>query len=439
MINVVGIKREGMDATEKRSPLTPGHVAKIIKNYNIEVVVQPSRLRIFPEEDYRAAGAQISDDLSRCNVLFGIREIPIEHIIPGAAYCIFSHTIKAQRYNMRMLRHIVEAGCTLLDYELVTNENGNRLVFQGEFAGYAGMIDSLWALGKRLDCEGTPNPFTDLKQATEYDDLSDAKQAIERAGQRIRDEGLPEQLSPFVCAFTGNGHVSKAAQEIFGGLPVVAIRPDDLPTLASSQAYSKNAVYSVVFRKSDLYKPLDPDASFDPEEFNKMPGGYREIFHEYLEYVTMIINGIDWSPRFPRLLTREHMSRLYIDHPVPRLKVVGDIACDIEGSMEFTLRSTTSDNPVYVFEPLTSRLLTGVEGEGPVVLAVDKLPAELPRAASEAFGDALLPFIPDLARADFTKTFDDLAVPEPFRKSIIAHQGQLTKNFRFLNEYLLKG
>jgi alpha-aminoadipic semialdehyde synthase len=117
--------------------------------------------------------------------------------------------------------------------------------------------------------------------------------------------------------------------------------------------------------------------------------------------------------------------------------VVADITCDIEGSIEFTVRSTTSENPAYVFDPVTSRVDPGFAGDGPVVLAVDKLPAELPREASDAFGNALMPFIPELARTDFTQPFEWLELPEPFRKAVIAHQGRLTENFRYLNEYLL--
>jgi alpha-aminoadipic semialdehyde synthase len=338
---------------------------------------------------------------------------------------------------MPMLRHIIDSRCTLLDYELVTNEAGKRLIRFGDFAGCAGMIDSLWILGKRLEHEGIASPFSILKQTTEYDGLAEAEEAVSRVGRQIRAEGLPDKITPFVCAFTGKGHVSKGAQRIFNLLPTVEIRPDDLPTLASSGAYSKNAVYHVEYRKSDLYEPFDPDAKFDPEDFDENPERFNGKFHGSVDYLTMIINGISWSPRYPRLLTREHMSELYARIPNPRLKILADITCDVEGSIEFTVQTTTSENPAFVFEPVTGQVISGYDGDGPALLAVDRLPSELPRAVSESFGNALLPFVPALARTDFSQPFEELDIPEPFRRAIIAHHGRLTENFRYFNEYLL--
>lgn len=437
MKNIIGIRRESVDATEKRAPLTPEQTSKLTGELNIEVVVQPSSLRIFADEEYEDAGAKISDDLSKCNIVFGVKEIPIERITPEQVYCFFSHTVKAQRYNMPLLRNIVDSGCTLLDYELVTNEMGKRLIFFGDFAGYAGMVDTLWALGKRYECEGIATPFANIEQTMRYDSLSRAREAVERVGQQIQKEGLPDEITPFVCAFTGRGRVSKGAQKIFDLLPSVEIRPEDVFSLKSSGAYSKNAVYRVEFRKPDMYEPFDADAAFDPDEFEEKPGRYRGKFQRYVDHLTVVVNGIFWSARYPRLLTREHLRELYSRDSNPQLKLITDITCDIEGSIEFTTRSTISDSPVYVFEPVTGRVVTGHAGEGPAIMAVDKLPAELPREASDSFGKALLPYLPALAHADFSKPIDELDIPEPFKKAVIAHGGALTEHFRYLNEYLI--
>jgi alpha-aminoadipic semialdehyde synthase len=437
MKNTIGIRRESVDITERRAPLTPKQVAKLTVEYDLEVIVQPSSLRYFPDEEYASVGAKISDDVSRCNVLFGVKEIPIERIERGQVHCFFSHTIKAQRYNMPLLSHIVESDCTLLDYELVTNETGRRLIYFGEFAGYAGMVDALWALGKRLDWEGAASPFGVVGQTKNYDTLAQAKEAIGHVGRQIQAEGLPDEITPFVCAFTGRGHVSKGAQEILKLLPTVEIRPEDLPTLASSGTYSKNAVYWVEFRKPDLYEPFEPDAGFDPDEFDQRPGKYREKFHRYVEHLDMVVNGIFWSPRSPRILTREHLCQLYARDQKPKLRLIADVTCDIEGSIELTVRSSTSDDPVYVYEPVTGHVNPGFAGDGPVIMAVDNLPSELPGEASDSFGKALLPFIPGLARADFTQSIDDLDIPAPFKKAVIAHRGVLTANFRYLNAYLI--
>jgi alpha-aminoadipic semialdehyde synthase len=437
MTNVIGIRRESVDGTERRTPLTPDQVSRIKREHDIKVVVQPSKLRVYSDDDYAQAGAVISDDLSGCNISLGVREIPIEHIQPGGVYAVFSHPRKVQRYDIPMLRHIIESGCTLLDYELVTNDVGKRLISFGDFAGHASMIDSLWILGKRLEHEGIANPFSMVKQATEYDALAEAEDAVSRVGEQIRTEGLPDEITPFVCAFTGRGHVSKGAQRIFNLLPAVEIRPYDLATLASSGAYSKNAVYRVEYRRPDLYQPFDPDAKYNPEQPDVRPESLEGTFHRSAEYATIIINGILWSPRYPRLLTREQLKESYERDPGFRLKVVADVTCEIEGSIELTVRVTTSEDPAFVFEPATGRVIDGYKGNGPVVLAVDRLPAELPHDVSESFGTALLPFVPDLARTDFSQPVEDLDIPEPFRKAIIAHRGLLTENFRYFNEYLL--
>ena len=150
----------------------------------------------------------------------------------------------------------------------------------------------------------------------------------------------------------------------------------------------------------------------------------------------MLVNGIYWEERFPKHVTKEYMKKLYLNGDAQKLKVIGDITCDIEGSVELTVKSTKSENPAFVFEPLTGEVKDGIEGNGPVILAVDKLPAELPRQSSQSFGDALLPFVKDLAVADYSVDFDQLEIPVEFKNAIIVHKGKLTPNFSYLSEYL---
>jgi alanine dehydrogenase len=431
----VGLRRESVDATDTRAPLTPEQVARLTREYDIGVTVQPSNLRVFSDDEYKAAGADLAHDLSGCKIIFGVSEIPIEYIQREQVYCFFSRTIKAQRYNMPMLRQILESGCTLLDYELVTNEMGSRLIFTGDFAGRAGMIDSFWALGKKLELEGIENPFASIRQTRDYRSLDEAKEHVRELGRRIQTTGLPQSIAPFVCIFTGRGRVSKGAQQIFDLLPAVEIRPDDLPTLASSGAYSPNAVYKVEFLKSDLYESIDSGSKFDTNDFEARPSGYRGKFFQYLEFAAVVVHGIDWTPRYTRLVIREQLQDLY--RTPSKLKVIGDLTRDVEGSFESTIRSASLEDPVYVYDPDTGQAVSGFEGHGPVVLAVEKLPAELPRETSDSIGKALFPFVPDLARASFDKPVDELEIPASFKKAVIAHRGKLTEHFRYLNEYLL--
>ncbi|MFQ5583047.1 MAG: hypothetical protein ACE5GL_01260, partial [Calditrichia bacterium] len=201
MKNCIGLRRESKDLTERRVPLTPGQVGELIEKHNTHVIVEPSEERIFRDEEFRAAGARISTDLSECNIIFGVKEVPLNDLIADKTYCFFSHTFKAQAYNMPMLKRMLELKDSLFDYELVRDENGKRVLFFGDYAGYAGMIDSLWALGQRLLWEGIDNPFKNIQQANKYDRFDDAKEAVREAGRRIAAGELPDKLNPLVCGF----------------------------------------------------------------------------------------------------------------------------------------------------------------------------------------------------------------------------------------------
>ncbi len=436
MKNHIGIRKENKYPTEKRAPISPAQVEYLVREKKVKVTIEPSEQRVYRDEEYRQAGAEISEDLNGCNLIFGVKEIPVESFLPDRAYCFFSHTIKGQPYNMPMLQHILETGVTLIDYEKVTNEAGKRLIFFGPFAGYAGMINSLSTLGNRLKWEGLQTPFSDIQQARDYDSLDAARAAIRNAGRQIADAGLPEELSPLIIGFTGDGQVSHGAQEIFDLLPFEEIRPEQLEGFMKKGGFSRHLLYKVVFREPDMFRPLNPEHSFDLQEYYNFPENYVSKFEAYIPYLTVLVNGIYWDERYPRLLTKEFLRTDYRMNPNRRLRVVGDITCDIEGSIECNVKSTNSRNPVYVYEPLSDVTRDGWEGEGPVILAVDKLPSELPREATVSFGEALLPFVPALAAADFTAEFPELQIPSEMKRAVIAHQGQLTPDYRYLSGFL---
>ncbi len=435
MRNCIGIRRETKDTTQQRVPLSPDHVALLIREHGIRVLVQPMEKRIFRDEEYAAAGAELTEDLRDCNIVLGVKEIAPEYMDDGAAYMFFSHTIKGQSYNMGMLRHILDRGITLFDYELIKDADGRRQVFFGNFAGYAGMIDSLWALGRRLEWEGMQTPFSAMQYATSYPMLADAEAAFREAGARIRTEGFPPELVPFVCGFTGYGNVSKGAQHLYDLLPVETIAPSDLAAFFSRGAFSNHVAYKVEFREEDMAAPMEPGRAFDLQEFYDHPERYVSVFEQYLPYLTVLVNGIYWEPRYPRLVTLDAARRLFAREDPPRLRVIGDVTCDIDGSVQLTVKETSALNPVYVYEPLTGAVIDGWEGRGPVILAVDKLPTELPREASTAFGESLLPFVPELAGADLTRPFEGLSLSPALRASIIAHHGRLTPDYEYISDF----
>ncbi len=176
----IGIRREDKSRWERRVPVTPEDARELKEEHGIEVWVQPSSIRVFSEEEFTQAGATVQEDLSPCPVIFAVKEMPLDFFEPGKTYVFFAHVIKGQPYNMPMLKKMLELGCNLIDYEKVTDEKGRRLIFFGRHAGIAGMIETLWALGQRLDWEGIPNPFTQLKHTYQYKDLAEAKEAQSR-------------------------------------------------------------------------------------------------------------------------------------------------------------------------------------------------------------------------------------------------------------------
>lgn len=432
MIDCIGIRMETKDETERRVPLSPDQVGQLVRDNDIRVLVEPMQSRVFSDAEYRAAGAEVTPDLSDANIVFGIKEIAPQYMIDGMAYMFFSHTIKAQPYNMPMLRHIIERGITLLDHELVKDESGRRLVFFGNFAGLAGMIDSLWAMGRRMLHEGIDSPFARVRYATEYALLDRAEAALREVGEEIRRNGLPREMTPFITGFAGYGNVSKGAQHMYDMLPVESIAPDELDEFMRRGEYSNRIVYKVEFREEDMFESVNDSASFQLQDFYEHPGNYRSKFERYIPHLSMLVNGIYWDARYPRLVTKEYARRLFSGDETPRLRVIGDITCDIDGSVQLNVKESNSLNPVYVYEPLTGAVRDGWEGDGPVILAVDKLPTELPREASCAFGESLLPFVPILAHAELSVPFDAVELPPELKHSIIVHRGELTPDYEYL-------
>lgn len=433
MPSVIGIRREDKNEWERRVPLTPEHVKELARQ-GIEVHIQPSKIRIFKDEEYEEVGAEVREDLSGCGIVFGVKEFPIPFFNDGQAYMFFSHTIKGQDYNMPMLRRIMDRGCTLMDYEKVTDDENRRLIFFGNYAGLAGMLECLYTLGKRLEAEGTLTPLLGLKRPLHYGSLDEARTALEVVGKWIELEGLPESTMPLVVGFAGYGNVSKGAQEILDILPVEEIQPNELAAFMEDGRFSRHKVYKVVFYERDMVVPVDPEGTFELQDYFDNPEKYRGVFSRYLEHLTVLVNCIYWTPDYPMLVTKKWLKDNWT--PESRLKVIGDITCDIEGSIECTIKSTEPGSPIYVYLPESGEVVDGWEGAGPVIMAVDTLPSELPRESSEYFGDQLMPFVPAMAGADLSKEFSALELPPEIKRATIVHHGKLTPDFQYIEKYI---
>ncbi|MBN1261681.1 MAG: hypothetical protein JXB35_13480 [Anaerolineae bacterium] len=428
----IGIRLEDKNAWEARTPLIPDHVRTLKAHHDIDVCVQSSPIRAFNSQEYVAAGAAMTESLEMCPIIFAVKEIPEEVLEPGKTYVFFSHTIKGQKANMPMLQKLLDLGCQLIDYEKIVDAHKRRLVFFGNYAGLAGMIDTLWALGKRLAWEGISTPFEDIQQALAYKTLDDAQTAIAEVGRRIAAAGLPESLSPLICGFAGYGNVSRGAQTIYDLLPVQEISPEALRDFTGGD---RHHVYKVIFKEKDLVLPKNDQAPFQLQDYYDHPEHYRGRFADYLPHLTVLVNAIYWTRRYPRLVTEESARALFDDGRCP-LRVIGDISCDVKGAIEITVRTTHPGAPIFVYDPRTGQLRNGYEGPGIVVLAVDNLPCELPREASRHFSTTLLPFVPEIAAADYTAPLAESGLSPTLQHAVIVWQGELTPPYRYLEQHL---
>jgi len=428
----IGLRREDKSRWEGRVPLVPSDVGRLAAGYGVPIRVQVSRIRAFPDAAYQEVGAQVVPELDDCDVIMGVKEIPPAKLRAGRVYVYFSHTIKGQPANMPALRRLLELGCTLIDYERIVDAQNRRLVFFGRYAGLAGMIDTLWALGQRLRHEGIDSPFARIQPAHRHRDLQQVEQELRTVGQRIRTDGLPPALCPLICGFAGYGQVAAGAQHIYDLLPVQTISPAEVATAAPLA----NVCYKVVFKEEHMVARIDSSASFDLQEYYGHPERYRPDFFRFVPHLTMLVNCIYWEPKYPRFVTREQFQELYRGPGQPRLRVIGDITCDVDGSLACTTRTTDPGSPVYVYDPFTGDTQDGVAGTGPVVLAVDFLPCELPVDASNYFSGTLMPFIPALAKASFSGPLADAGLPPELLRATIVYRGQFAEPYQYLREHV---
>jgi alpha-aminoadipic semialdehyde synthase len=175
---------------------------------------------------------------------------------------------------------------------------------------------------------------------------------------------------------------------------------------------------------------------FELQDYYDHPEKYHGTFHKYLPHLTVLVNCVYWEEKYPRLVTKANLKQLYSGKEPPRLRVIGDISCDIEGAIEGTVKSTEPGEPVFVYDPFEDRAIDRVAGRGPVIMAVDILPSELPRDASTYFSGVLMDYIPAIAQADYSVPFEKLELPPEIKRALIVHQGELTPNYRYLEEYV---
>lgn len=397
----VGIIRESRIPADKRAPLSPEYCKKLQKQYpDLQIMVQPCKNRVFSDREYANAGVAIRESLAACDYLFGVKEVATDRLIPGKTYFFFSHTTKKQPQNRLLLKAILKNNVRLIDYECLRDTQGKRMVAFGYFAGLVGAYNAILTYGKKY------NLFY-LKSAYQCYDL-----------QALRQEFKKCKLPPVKIALTGNGNVAKGAIDLLKEIGVIQVGPQD---------YIHNHNHYPVFtqlRSFDYNKPKN-GGSWRKEDFYKHPENYVSVFHKYSKVTDILISGAYWNPDAPKLFSKDEMRQNDFS-----IKVIADVTCDIGGPIPCTLKATSINHPVYDYNPFTEEAEPAYTSENNIsVMAVDNLPCELARDASENFSEQL-----------YRQLFPLLLGNDPdaiLEKATIARSGHLTPAYAYLNDYVL--
>jgi alanine dehydrogenase len=365
----------------------------------VEIVAQQSDVRCFSDEDYQNAGVNVVESLEDCDIIFGVKEVPLPSLLAGKTYFFFSHTIKKQPYNRALLQDVLAKKITLVDYETLTSKSGMRVIAFGRWAGIVGAYNGIWTFGKRYN-------LFHLRRARECFDLED-----------LKSEFPAVKLPPVKIILTGGGRVAKGAMEVLMGMGIRKVTPRqfldehfDFPVFAQLNARNYNT-------KCD-------SADFSRDDFYRTPQLYEADFLQYTRTADILIASAFWDPKAPVLFTRKDIMGNDF-----KITVIADITCDIDGSIPSTKRPSTIDEPVYDYNPCDDRVESPFSDEANVtVMAVDNLPCELARDASASFGDQLLEnVLPSLLSDDGDSII---------RRATIATDGALTERFRYLQDYV---
>jgi alanine dehydrogenase len=450
MNNTIGILREGLSKKgEKRVAVTP-EWAKHIVEWGHKLIVQPAAhpeteeiKRAFSDEEYKNSGAEISEDLSSADVIFGLKEIDTDRILPNKTYLFFSHTHKGQQKNKTMLKSLVKNNSTAIDYELIRADKNIRLVTAFTYnAGYAGMVDSLWTLGKRLKINGVPNSFEFINQAIEEEHLDKAKESFKLIAREIKSNGTPEELPPIIVCILGKGKTAEGTREMFDILPHENIGIEQLKDIY--QNGSRKKLYALHIDIEEIYR-LKKDSQLPEKEYNKLdvkdkwqvyfdhPEFFETNLDIVLPYITVLMNCIIWSDKYPRTTTKSLIKKIYKKDKT--LQVILDITCDPNGSIEFS-KETWIDNPVYIYNPETETITDGFEGDGIAVMAVTNLPCEFSADASIQFNSNLAPFYKNIISADYKKSLADSELAPEIKRAVIMWDGKFTEEFNYMKEFI---
>ena len=394
-----GIIRERKTPPDRRVVLSPRACQTVLRNYeNAEIAVEPSEIRVFSDQEYREAGIDVSDAMDTCDVLLGVKEVPIEALVPNKKYFFFSHTIKKQPYNRTLLQAILEKNIELYDHEVITNPNGIRLVAFGRYAGIVGAYNGIRAYGLR---SGEYN----LPGATELKDREDLIKHLKQI-----------QLSPIKVLLTGKGRVGNGAKEMLDGMGMKEV---------SVEAYLTQEFDEAVCCQIDVldYNKRKDGRVLGETDFFQNAEEYESTFMRFAAVTDLYIAGHFYGEGAPYLFTREDAK-----DPQFNIDLVADISCDVDGPVASTIRASTIEEPVYGYDPVREIEVAFSEPGAIGVMAVDNLPAELPRDSSSGFGQA---FVEHVIPAFFNGDKDGI-----LERARMTKDGKLTPAYAYLQDYV---
>lgn len=398
----LGIIKEEKVPADSRVPFSPRQCKALLVQFpELEIYVAPSSVRCFSDDEYRAQHITLSDDLSHCDVLMGVKEVPIAQLMPHKCYFFFSHTLKGQAQNQPLLRAIVDKGIEMKDYECLVDDNEKRVLGFGRFAGIVGAHNGLLMYGHKTNTFSLPPAH----QCKDYDAIKTIYRTL--------------SLPPMRIVLTGTGRVSQGAKEVLDVLGIPQLSPAEYLLNEPTD----QPVYTLL-QSADLYRRSfnGNDNYYDRLDFHHHPDQYRCIFEPYTHITDLMLNGVFWHPQAPPFFSKADMRS-----PDFRIRAIADISCDISGSIPATNRATVIGNAVMGYNPYTEQEEAPYQAHTIDIMSIDNLPNELPRDASEMFGDALTQYV----------------VPEFFKpqsaildRATICKNSKLTPRFEYLHNYL---
>ncbi len=400
MTKTFALITERKNPPDRRVVFSPEKCLDVVKKYpNARIIVESSKIRVFSDEEYRALGIEVMEDISEADVMLGVKEVPVEALIPNKKYFFFSHTIKKQPFNRRLLQSILQNNINLYDHETIVNADKRRLIGFGYYAGLVGAYNGFRALGLR-------DGFFDLPKVERLADLDAVKRELDRI-----------TLPNIKIILSGTGKAAIGAKEILDHLKIREISEAQyLTELFNEPVYCRIGVM-------DYNKRIDGNQG-DKSDFYDNPGQYKSDFMKYAKVSDMFITGHFYAEGAPYLFTQADAQRSDF-----KINLIADVTCDVAGPIASTIRASTIAHPFYGYDPKTGEEVDYTQAGAITVMAVDNLPCELPRDASDGFGDA---FKENVFPAFFNDDKDGILA----RSEITNADGKLTKRFEYLQAYV---